>query len=135
MSQENVEILRAGYEAFNRTHELDVDGFDPGIEWHTRADLADSATHRGYAGVAELMSSWATAFDDFRLEPEELIDADDRVVAVLRLHGRVRGSGQEVEMEETQIWRYVDGRAIEVREYPTKAEALEALGRAEQPPS
>lgn len=131
MSQENVEIVRGGYQSFNRTHELDVDAVHPSIEWHTRDDLPDSGTHRGSAGVAQLFSSWVEAFEDLRVDPEELIDADDFVVAVVRLRGRVRGSDQDVEMEETHVWRHLDGKAIEVREYQTKAEALEAVGLAE----
>jgi hypothetical protein len=131
MSQESVEIVRAGYQWFNRTHELDVDAVHPSIEWQTRDDLPDSGTHRGYAGVAQLFSSWVEAFEDLRVDPEELIDADDFVVAVVRLRGRVRGSGQTVEMEETHVWRHLDGKATEVREYQTKAEALEAVGLAE----
>jgi ketosteroid isomerase-like protein len=131
MSQESVEIVRAGYELFNRTHELDVDTVHPSIEWHTRDDLPDSGTHRGYAGVAQLFSSWVEAFEDFRVDPEELIDADDFVVAVVRLRGRVKGSGRDVEMEETHLWRQVNGKTTEVREYQTKAEALEAVGLAE----
>jgi len=31
-------------------------------------------------------------------------------------------------MEETHVWREVDGKATEVREYQTKAEALKAVG-------
>jgi ketosteroid isomerase-like protein len=131
MSHENVEIVRAGYQSFNRTHEIDADAMHPSIEWHTRGDLPDSGTHRGYAGVAQLFSSWVEAFEDLRVDPEELIDADDCVVAVVRLRGRFRGSGQDVEMEETHVWRHRDGKAIEVREYQSKAEALEAVGLAE----
>jgi ketosteroid isomerase-like protein len=131
MSQENVEIVRTGYQLFNRTHELDMDALHPSIEWHTRDDLPDSGTHQGYAGVAQLLSSWVEAFEDLRVDPEELIDADDFVVAVVRLRGRIRGSGQDVEMEETHVWRHLDGKASEVREYRSKAEALEAVGLAE----
>jgi ketosteroid isomerase-like protein len=47
MSQQNVEIVRAGYQWFNRTHEVDVDALHPDFEWHTRDDLPDSATQRG----------------------------------------------------------------------------------------
>jgi ketosteroid isomerase-like protein len=128
MSQENVEIVRANYESFNRTHEVGQDAFHPDIEWHTRADLPDSGTHRGHDGVAQLFSSWVEAFEDLRVDPVELIDAGDLVVAVVRLGGGIRGSGQVVEMEETHVWREVDGKTTEVREYQTKREALEAVG-------
>ena len=126
-----MEIVRSGYQSFNRTHKLDVDAFHPNIEWHTRDDLPDSGTHRGHDGVGQLLSSWVEAFEDLRVDPEELIDADELVVAVVRLRGRIRGSGQDVEMEETHVWRHLDGKATEVREYQTKAEALKAVGLAE----
>src|SRR6266568_1639953 len=127
MSEANVEIVRAAYQSFNRTHELDVEAFQPNIEWHTRDDLPDSGRHRGYAGVAQHLFSWVEAFEDLRVDPEELIDADDLVVAVVRLGGRIRDSGHDVEMEETHVWRLLDGKATEVREYQTKAEALKAV--------
>jgi uncharacterized protein len=131
VSRENVEVVRAAYRSFNRTHELDLDAFHPNIEWQTRDDLPDSGTHRGYAGVTQHVSSWVEAFEGLRVDPEELIDADDLVVAVVRLHGRVRDSGHDVEMEETHVWRLLDGKATEVREYQTRAEALKAVGLSE----
>ena len=103
------------------------DALHPDVKWHTRADLPDSDTYHGHDGVAKLGSDWIGAFDDLRVEPEELIDADDRVVAVLRLTGSVKGSGQQVEMPETHVYTMLDGKIIEVHEFPTKAAALEAL--------
>jgi ketosteroid isomerase-like protein len=85
----------------------------------------------GLSAHTSPLSSWIEAFEDLRVDPEELIDGDDCVLAVVRLRGRVRGSGQDVEMEETHVWRHLDGKATEVREYPTKAEALQAVGLAE----
>ena len=31
-------------------------------------------------------------------------------------------------MPEAQVWKIVDGKAVEVREYPTRADALKAVG-------
>jgi ketosteroid isomerase-like protein len=132
VSQENVEKLRAGYESAAGRREPDFDFLDPDVEWHTRADLPDSATYRGHDGVAKLFSEWSALFDDLRFDPEEFIDAgDDVVIAVLRLSGRIRGSGEEVKMPETHVWTMRDGKGVECREYPTKAEALKAVGLEE----
>ncbi len=131
MSQENVEKLRAAYESAARTHAPDFDFLDPDVAWHTRADLPDSGTYRGHDGVAKLFSEWLESFDDLRFDPEEFIDAGDDVVAVLRLRGRIRGSGEEVQMAETHLWTMRDGKGVECREYPTKAEALKAVGLEE----
>lgn len=127
MSQENVEIVRASSELFARTGELPLSAWHTDIQWHTRADLADSRTYQGHAGMAKLASEWTEAFDDFRMELEELIDAGDRVVAVFMVRGRVRGSSQEVSMSETHIFRMRDGKVVECHEYATREEALEAV--------
>jgi ketosteroid isomerase-like protein len=134
MSQENEQRLRAAYESAARVHGPDFEFLDPEVEWHTRADLPDSATYRGHDGVAKLFAEWWESFDDLRFDPEELIDAgDDVVIAVLQLSGRIRGSGEEVKMPETHVWTMRDGKGVDCREYPTKAEALKAVGLDEQP--
>ncbi len=127
-----MEKLRAAYEFLARTQGPDFDFLDPDVEYHTRVDLPDSSTYRGHDGVAKLSSEWSESFDDLRFDPEEFIDAgDDVVIAVLRLSGRIRGSGEEVKMPETHVWTMRDGKGVECREYPTKAEALKAVGLEE----
>jgi ketosteroid isomerase-like protein len=128
MSEENVERVREGYKFVDREHEPNLDLLHPDVRWHTRADLPDTATHRGHDGAATLMAEWFGAFDDLRVDVEELIDVGDRVVAVLRLHGRARGSAREVEMSETHVLTMRDGKVTEIHEYPTKAEALRVAG-------
>jgi len=128
MSEENVERVREGYKFVDREHEPNLDLLHPDVRWHTRADLPDTATHRGHDGAATLMAGWFGAFDDLRVDVEELIDVGDRVVAVLRLHGRARGSAREVEMSETHVLTMRDGKVTEIHEYPTKAEALRVAG-------
>jgi ketosteroid isomerase-like protein len=128
MSEENVERVRESYELVDREHEPDFDLLDPDVRWHTRADLPDTATHRGHDGAAALMAEWFGAFDDLHVDVEELIAAGDRVVAVVRLHGRVKGSAHEVDMSETHVLTMRDGKVTEVHEYATKAEALKVVG-------
>jgi ketosteroid isomerase-like protein len=63
---------------------------------------------------------------------KEFIDAGDYVVAAVRVHGRGRASGAPFEEHEVHVLRLRDGKATELREYRTKAEALEAVGLSEQ---
>jgi ketosteroid isomerase-like protein len=128
MSQEDVEIVRRAYEHFNRTHAPAYELFDPNVEWHTAADLPDTGTHRGHSGVAALFSAWAGSFDDFRADVEELVDAGDHVVVWCTLRGRVRDSGAMVELPEAHVWKFRGANVVEVREYRTRGEALEAAG-------
>jgi ketosteroid isomerase-like protein len=131
MSRENVELVRAAYEWGNE-RELDLDDvIHPDFEWHTRVDLPDAGSRKGREGVARLRAEWTEAFEDFHVELDELIDAGDCVIVVSRLCGRARDGSQQLELRETQVWKLRDGKAIEVRAYLTRAEALEAVGLAE----
>ena len=132
MSQENVALVRAACEWANRTRDFDIgDVIHPDFEWHTRQDLPDAGARKGYEGVARLRAEWVEAFEDFRIDVEDWIDGGDRVVTVSRLRGRIRGTGHEVDVPETQVWQIRDGKAAEVRAYLTRAEALKAVGLEE----
>jgi hypothetical protein len=52
----------------------------------------------------------------------------DDVIVGLRLTGRGKTSGVEVEMARCNVYRIQDGLAIRVELFETKAEALEAVG-------
>jgi ketosteroid isomerase-like protein len=132
MSQENVEIVRRGYETFNRTHKPVREMLHPEVEWHTAEDLPDSGTHRGIDGVEKLFAEWSDSFEGFRGDIDEIIDGGDEVVVVVvELRGRIKGSSQEVVLPETHVWKLREGKAFEIREYRTKAQALEAAGLSE----
>ena len=134
MSQENVESIRGVYEVFNRTHRPPYELLHSKVEWHTAADLPDSSTYRGHGGVEALFSEWVSFFGgDFRADIEEILDAGDYVVVWCILRGQVReSSGAKIELPEAHVWEFSEGKVVEVQEYRTKAEALEAVGLSEQ---
>jgi uncharacterized protein len=132
MSEENVERVREAYRLYQETQQPDYELLHRDVAWHTARDLPDSDTFRGHEGVAELYSEWISSFEDFRVEVEEMIDGGaDRVVVMTRLHGRFRGSSEEVNLIEAHVWKLLDGKAVEIREYRTRGEALEAAGLRE----
>jgi ketosteroid isomerase-like protein len=138
MSQENVEIVRMIYATWERGDFSLMDrepewhdAFAPDFEWHTRDDLPDAGVRKGYEGAVRLRDEWVQAFDDMHVNVDEMIGAGDHVIAVGRLCGCLRGSGRELDIEETQVWTMRDGKAVEVRAYLTRSEALKAVGLAE----
>jgi uncharacterized protein len=129
MSQENAERVRRAYRLYQETQQPDYELLHRDVTWHTARDLPDSATYRGHDGVAELYSEWIGSFEDFRVEVEEIMDdGRDSVIVMTRLRGRFRGSTDEVNLIEAHVWKLLDGKAVEIREYRTRAEALEAVG-------
>src|SRR5438270_2090929 len=98
MSKSNIETLRRANEVFNRG---DVRGFlefcadDMEIEDLNNApDLPRVA--RGIDEVRETLAAWIEAFDDFRGEIAEYIEAGDHVACVVDYRGESRSSGVTV---------------------------------------
>jgi ketosteroid isomerase-like protein len=141
MSQENVEIVRRGYAAFARYLEdpsevpPDVFAFlDAEIEWRGPREFPDLAEPRvGHDGVRSYFETLFEAIEDYRMEPEEFIDAGgDRVLVFSREGGRGRESGAEVVTHPTaHLWTIRDGKAIRMESYWERADALEAAGLSE----
>src|SRR5215207_1934439 len=98
MSQENVEIVRRGYRAFDSGDIPGaLDAFHP--EAVIRRIEPEIRTWHGRDGFLQALADWTEGFDEFQASAEEFIDADGGVV--VRIHQRVRGtiSGARVEAD------------------------------------
>jgi ketosteroid isomerase-like protein len=97
MSQENVEILRRGFEAFAPGDvEALLDLVDPDIEWSAAiAPILGVTATRGKAALRKFfIQDLQEAFEDFRAEPLSFEDHCDVVLVVTRYGGRAKGSGR-----------------------------------------
>src|SRR4029453_13179110 len=98
MSQENVELVRKGYEAFNRQDfEAWLDFLDPQVEFREMVLTPDAATYHGRDAVRTWLTSGQDAFAEVKFRIERTIDGGDAVVAAVRVQGRggARGAGFE----------------------------------------
>ena len=113
MSQQDVQTIREGYEAFNRQ---DIPGvlerFDAQIEWfEPGGGHAPAGTFHGAQSVAEkVFSTVSQNFDDFRADPEQFIDSADHVVVVGRFRGRAK-SGAVLDAPFVHVWKMRNGKA------------------------
>ena len=133
MSEENVEIVRLGYERLN---DGDIDGVlelcDRDIEFCDLIDLPDSEVFIGHDGVRDWFAKLLDITEELRFEPEEFIDAPgDRVVVVNHATARGKGSGARVEMHFSNVWTLSDAKVIRHIAYINHAQALEAAGLSE----
>lgn len=133
MSQENVEIVRKGYEAFARGDiACLVNRFwAPDIEWRTVSGVPFEGTYRGVDEVVAAVRDWTDTFDEFTTVLKEVIDAGDRVIACHQMRGRGKESGAVVDFTLVQLITIRDGRQITIEDFPTRQEALEAVGLPE----
>ena len=132
MSRENVELARRGYEAFAR-RDLDAvfELFHPDIEAHDPPEMPDAAVHRGHEAVRRDWEQTYELFEHFSVIVEELLDYGDDVVAYLRYQGRGSESGADVDARMAHVWTVRDGKAITLRQFLDRAQALEAVGARE----
>ena len=119
MSQQDVETVRSGYDAFNRKDIPAVLAlYDPQIEWiEAGGGRAPSGTFRGPQSVAnEVFATVPQNFDDFHAEPEQFIDAGEHVVVVGRFRGRAK-SGATLDAPFVHVYRMRNGKAVRFQNY------------------
>jgi ketosteroid isomerase-like protein len=132
MSRETVELLRSLFASWNRgdlepflTHLADDIVW---LEVKGRPERLEGVETRGRESLRTGLESLFDAWEEYRLEPQEIHDLGDRLVAVLREVARGRGSGIEVD----SLWGYVitmrAGQIARVDAYRDPAEAFEAAG-------
>src|SRR5882672_12692468 len=98
MSQENMEIVRRLTALYNdRAHVEDegyfdlVDALDPGFVWDmSRVENPEAASYAGLPGLREFVAAWSEGFASDHVEIEEILDAGEHVLAVVRHTGTGR---------------------------------------------
>ncbi len=135
MSQKNVELVRQGFEAFNRGDRVTVTRLlAPDVKWHSLAGpILGVGTLRGRDAVLEFFwRDLPESIEGFRASLEEVTDlGNDRVLVVARYEGHGRGSDIEVNQLVASVYEIRDGMAASVRDYESRDEALEAAGLRE----
>jgi ketosteroid isomerase-like protein len=142
MSQENVDWARRGYAILNAAYKsgdvndllsLAEETWDPDIVLSTTGKmLPESGEWRGHEGLLRFTTAQMEAFSQMWIEPQEYIDADDRLVVPVRFGGRARHTGIEVEFSAVHVFTLRNGKATRLDVFVSKAEALEAVGLSEQ---
>jgi ketosteroid isomerase-like protein len=136
MSQENVELVRAVFEAFERG---DVEGIlrhcDENVEITQDAELFDllgaSQRMHGHEGVLKAFAIWPEQWNDFSIEALTVTDVGTYVMVETVNRGRGKDSGVDVEMPFTFLFS-VHGEAItEWRIFMRHEDALRAVGQVE----
>ncbi len=134
MSEENVEIVRRGIEAYNRG---DLDGMladwapDAVVDWSNSRGL-DARVFRGHNEIRVFIRRFIGSFESARIElvdhPAEIDDGLVIADNVTYFGGR---DGIEVQARSVWLATFRDGKQTSLTLYQTKREALEAAGLEE----
>lgn len=133
MAQENIEIVRRSFEAFNdRDFDAMLADWADDVVMRLVGGFADlmGVEFQGHEGVRGWMNEWVGSLG-VSAEIEAIFDAGDRVVVIARAVGAGDASGAPVELRGGQVYSF-RGRLISaVDNYYDAREALAAAGMSE----
>jgi hypothetical protein len=90
------------------------------------------ASGHGFAGLLAAWREWLRPWETYWTEVEDFIDAgEDRVVVLVRDHGRLLGSNLEVENPGASVWTLHQRKIARVEFHADRGNALKAVGLAE----
>jgi ketosteroid isomerase-like protein len=126
MSQENVEIVNRGVEAWNRDDfDTWIGQYDPEVEWFALMEV-----FRGHAGAQQAWESFKGDMQ-LRIRFDDIRDLGESVLAI----GEIKTVGQTTRLDFTneiaQLFTFRGGKIVSVRDFPSHAEGLEAAGLRE----
>jgi len=133
MSEENVEIVRASFDAINRGDveaafkdlppEFECD-MSRAVGFNVDRDIYDRDQFR------RLFDEYVGNWESFQLGPEDFLDAGDHVVVPFTNRARGR-DGIELQARGTFVWTIRDRAIVRACLYQERDEALEAAGLSE----
>ena len=132
MSEENAEIVRRFYGAFNQHDEDSLKALlSPQFRWDPNPDDPERQPRRGFEEALDHLHAMWKSLPGLRTEIEETLYEGNDVVAVVHHTATVPGSDSLIERSEAHAWSLEDGTIRRLREFPTRKEALEAAGLSE----
>jgi ketosteroid isomerase-like protein len=130
MSQENVDLHRRWFEAYNtRDIEALISYCDPAIEFHSVFAAVGGAVYYGHDGRRkwhqDLEEAWG---EDISLDIEAHFDLDEHTLTFFTYRARGRHSGADVTTPATTVASWRDGLVSYVKVYLNRADALRDVG-------
>ena len=77
----------------------------------------DETEYPGVEGFREALSDWITPYERFRLEVDEVVPHDDKLVFFVRQVGTTKHGGVEIETSSGAVWDLADGNIIRASFY------------------
>jgi ketosteroid isomerase-like protein len=143
VSEENVELVKRLLQMFaTREHEAVFAFYDTDIEWDASNSSGENAggvpdelrgIYHGHEGVRTYWRRWLQAWANIEFEVEDVLDAGDDVVALIRNQRQWgRRSGIVTDMAPYGlVFTIRNGKVVRWRAFSDKQSALEAAGLSE----
>ena len=100
----------------------------PDVEIAMVAPGGWSAEREGLQGYMDGWEDWLAPFDSFRLEFEDLLDAGDNVVVLVRQFARPKGASAHLENPGAAVFRFRDGKIERIEFHLDREDAMRSAG-------
>jgi ketosteroid isomerase-like protein len=112
-------VASGNTERVRRAYAGGVDDFlalmHPDAEWHWPPGMADSGIFRGKEEIRRGVDTWTEPWGEFQMEPVELLERGEDVLAVVRYRARGRASGMEIDEHVAHLWEFREDLAVRMR--------------------
>jgi ketosteroid isomerase-like protein len=128
MPEHNKQAVLRIYEAINRgdIDELAADVAHD-IEWSVPDFVPWGGTRHGPDGIRAFADLFQDHVEGNWADPDDFLEAEDRVIVLGRLRGRARATGKGFEVGFAHVWTLSDGVASHLRAFYDTAPVLAAL--------
>jgi ketosteroid isomerase-like protein len=108
------------------------DSFDDRFEVHVPSRYPEGAeVFQGRDGLVRWSEGMRSVWSEWRAEPEQFLDAGNRVVVFVHVHATGATGGTPLDLRTAHVWTIRDGRAQSFEAFLDRTEALEAVGLSE----
>jgi hypothetical protein len=87
-----------------------------------------AAVGRGIDGWLRFWGDWLAGFEEFRAETEGIVDADDRMIGLIRQWGIPKGGRRQIENAAAAVFWFRGDRIDRIQLYLHRDEALRDAG-------
>ena len=128
MSEHDVNAVRRIYGAFER---WDFDELLSNVSHDMELTLPDTVpfggTRHGPGGIRTFARLFQDHLEAGFAEPDDFLDAGDRIVVTGRIRGRARRTGRDFEVPFAHVWTFSDGVPSRCHSYFDTAPVMAAL--------
>ena len=112
---------------FAATADAVAELFDPAVE-SVPAWRGDGPTYSGIEGFRAMWLDWLEPWASYHVQVDEMFDAGDSVVVLVRDRARRHGMNVEVELISGSLWTFGDGKIVRVEFYANREDLREPVG-------
>jgi ketosteroid isomerase-like protein len=130
--EENVDAVKRAYAAMERGDLPAVlELCDPEIEFDNSNAVFEARVYHGHEGVLSFFSRSADMWESQRWQAQEVISVDDDQILIVHRIVSVGRDGVETVAHNANLLTMRNGKAVRIKTFQTKADALEAAGLSE----